>query len=129
VPIPLLALFRRRPASPSGLGLPSLGAAGGEVLTLRRDGEPLRVLVRVQREGCPHCGTGVRTISLWSTLKGRMEVISWCAYCFNAACERVRPTPEECDRLLRARDALREERAVRHFQCARHAIEHLERAG
>jgi hypothetical protein len=128
VPISLLALFRRRPASPAGPELPTSPSVG-EVVALQRDGEPLRVLVRVQREGCPHCGTGVRTVSLWSTLKGRMEVISWCAYCFNAACERVRPTPEECDRLLWARAALREERPVRHFQCARHAIEHLERVG
>jgi hypothetical protein len=129
VPIPFLALFRRHaPAPLPGPDLSPVGDPSGEVLALRRSGEPLRVLVSVQRERCPQCGTGVRTNSLWSTLKGRMEVISWCGHCFNAACERVRPTAEESDRLHRARAALREERPMRLFQCARHAVEHWERA-
>jgi hypothetical protein len=127
VPIPLLALLRRRQTALPVSDLARADGAAGEVLALRRSGEPLRVLVGVRRQGCPHCGTGVRTLSLWSTLKGRMEVISWCGHCFNAACERVRPTPEECDRLHRARAALREEQPIRHFQCARHAVEHLDR--
>jgi hypothetical protein len=127
VPNPLLGPFRRRRAPVPGAGLPRAAGVPGEVVALRRSGEPLRVLVRVRREPCPHCGTGVRTASLWSTLRGRMELISWCGHCFNAACQRVRPTPEEWDGLHRACVALRQARPVRHFRCARHAVEHLER--
>src|SRR4051794_16790306 len=57
------------------------GLIGGEVIAIRRGSEKAKLLVGLRREACPHCHCGSLTVSIWSTLKGTTEQISWCGSC------------------------------------------------
>jgi hypothetical protein len=96
-----------------------------EVIAIRRGSERTKVLVGLHREECPHCMSGTRTVSTWSTLRGTTERISWCQHCFNAQCILARLSDEERDQFEHACAAIEERVHVR--DCARHAVEYLQR--
>ncbi len=100
-----------------------------ELVAVRPPSGRDRFLLAVQKEACPYCGTGVRTISIWSTAKGFAEQIAWCGHCFNATCRQVSLPVEQRRRCAGLEDALGHQPTPVYYDAARPALEDLERRG
>jgi len=100
-----------------------------EVVALRPCRGLRRFLVSVRKERCPDCGSGVRTVSVWSTVKEFAEQVAWCAHCFNATCRRVQLEPAERQRCHSVRDAVYANSTAACWEAVRPALEDLERRG
>ena len=100
-----------------------------EVIAIRpRRGQP-RFLVSVRKETSPYCASGVRTLSVWSTLSGTIEEVAWCAHCFNATCGAAALDPDAHYRLATLRRDLADQPLPRYWDAVRPALEDLERRG
>jgi hypothetical protein len=99
------------------------------VVAMRPERGLRRFLMAVRKEACPACGSGVRTVSIWSTLQELAEEVAWCAHCFNATCRRVPLEPAERQRCHSLRVAVRDNPAATCWKAVRPALEDLERRG
>ena len=99
------------------------------VVALRPTRGLRRFLIAVRKELCPACGSGVRTVSTWSTLQALAEEVAWCAHCFNATCRRVPLGPDERQQVHSLRDAVRDHPPAPCWKAVRPALEDLERRG
>jgi hypothetical protein len=100
-----------------------------EVVRLRTASGRVRFLLRVRRDRCPYCATGVRTTSVWVTRQGKGEVVAWCGHCFNATCEPVALDDEHQTRFAALCAVAAGEKPPRPYQAVRPAVEDLERRG
>jgi hypothetical protein len=100
-----------------------------EVVQLRPRRGGVRYLLRVKRERCLHCPSGVRTVSIWVTPQGRGEAVAWCGHCFNATCDSFPLDDEHRERFDAIREALSAGQASSQWNAARPALEDLERRG
>jgi hypothetical protein len=88
-----------------------------------------RFLISVRKRTCPSCAKGVRTISVWGTLRGTSEEVAWCGHCFNATCFPVRLNRQEMLRLLALRELAAGRPVPSCWEAVRPALEDLERRG
>jgi len=99
------------------------------LFAIRRGLARPRFLIAARIERCGRCGGIARIISTWTTPKGVVERIAWCRYCFEAECGVIHPTLGEQADLERTLGALEQRAPVTWFDCARLAVEELERRG
>lgn len=100
-----------------------------ELTVMRPRKGRLRFLVSIEREGCPECGCGIRTRTIWVTMKGTAEEVSWCEHCFNAECAPVQLAETAAERYQEIRGAIVADAAPRVWDAVRPAVRDLERRG
>lgn len=100
-----------------------------EVVAMRPATGQARFLVTVRKEPCGACRRGVRTISVWSTLRQHAEEVAWCEHCFNATCRRVQLRAEEQQRFTALRSGVAAPPPGSCWNAVRPALEDLERRG
>lgn len=100
-----------------------------EPVRLKLHSGSCRYLLSVRRERCCECTTGTRITSVWVCGRGRGEVVSWCAHCFNATCESHSLSDDEKRHFKLIRSALSEGTEPRVWPAVRPALEDLARRG
>lgn len=128
--ISFFAPVRRRPGkgSPVDDG-PRDSSWVNEIVPLVPMSGRVRYLLRVKRERCVHCPSGVRTVSIWVTPHGKGEAVAWCGHCFNASCEPYALDEEHRTRFAPIRERVLEGAGAAPWSAARPALEDLERRG
>jgi hypothetical protein len=100
-----------------------------EAVLLQLPSGGLRYLIQVHQEPCTHCSTGTRVVSIWASIRGRCESVTWCGHCFNAVCEWVPADDERRRRFQLVQAAISDGRVSPVWRAARPAVEDLQNRG